>query len=209
MVVIAINSARRSSALRHPRCDLWILRSLRRIMRATDVQSRRLSAEYSITGPQVICLRTVHEDGPMTATALAKLVHLSSSTVVGIIDRLEQRAWVVRERSTKDRRQILIHVTDEGRDLLMRVPSPLQERLASGLSRLPEKEQVQLATSIERIVELLEVPDFGAAPLLDAQPIEDSIGGASANYREGQADDAPSRPGNAADRSRDPAGLDD
>ncbi|MBD3220443.1 MarR family transcriptional regulator [bacterium] len=160
---------------RHPRCDLWILRSLRRIMRAVDVHSRRLAAEYRITGPQVLCLQTVSDDGPMTVTALAKLVHLSSSTVVGIIDRLEQRGWIVRERSRKDRRQILIHVTEEGRELLANVPSPLQERLADGLAELPEKEQVELATAIERIVELLEVPDFGAAPLLETRPIEDSL----------------------------------
>ncbi len=159
----------------HPRYDLWILRSLRRIMRAADVQSRRLSAEYSVTGPQVLCLQTLHDDGPMTATALAKLVHLSSSTVVGIIDRMEQKDWVLRERSLKDRRQILLHVTDEGRDLLGRVPSPMQDRLARGLEELSEKEQNALATSVERIVELLEVPDFGAAPLLEASPIEDSI----------------------------------
>ncbi|MEZ4386896.1 MAG: MarR family transcriptional regulator [Candidatus Krumholzibacteriia bacterium] len=160
---------------RQPRCDLWILRSLRRIMRAVDVQSRKLSAEHRVTGPQVICLRTVRDDGPMTATALAKLVHLSSSTVVGIIDRLEQRGWVLRERSTIDRRQILIHVTDAGCELLSRVPSPLQERLATGLDRLPEKEQVALAEAVERICELLEVPDDGAAPLLETQPIEDSL----------------------------------
>lgn len=159
----------------HPRCDLWIMRSLRRIMRAVDVHSRRLSAEYSITGPQVICLQTVHQDGPMTATALAKLVHLSSSTVVGIIDRLEQRGWVMRERSLKDRRQILIHTTETGRELLSSVPSPLQDRLEKGLGALPAKEQVELATAIERIVELLEVPDFGAAPLLETRPIEDSL----------------------------------
>ena len=146
-------------------------------MRAADVQSRRLAAEYNITGPQVICLQTVHDDGPITATALAKLVHLSSSTVVGIIDRLELRGWVQRERSVKDRRQVLIHVTDAGNELLTRVPSPLQDRLASGLAQLPAREQVELATAIERIVELLEVPDFGAAPLLETRPIEESTGG--------------------------------
>jgi DNA-binding MarR family transcriptional regulator len=158
-----------------PRCDLWILRSLRRIMRATDVQSRRLAAEYSITGPQVLCLQTVAADGPMTATALAKLVHLSNSTVVGIVDRLEQKRLMLRERSTTDRRQVLLHVTPEGRDLLMRVPSPLQQRLASGLSRLPRSDQLALATAVEQICELLEVPDDGSAPLLETRPIEESL----------------------------------
>lgn len=178
---------------RHPRCDLWILRSLRRIMRAADVQSRRLSAEYSVTGPQVICLQTLADDGPMTATALAKLVHLSNSTVVGILDRLEQKAWIARQRSTTDRRQVLVHVTDQGRDLLGRVPSPLQERLARGLDRLPAREQLELATSIERICELLEVPDDGAAPLLEARPIEDSLGSPDLPTPEGDPDDAPPR----------------
>jgi DNA-binding MarR family transcriptional regulator len=195
----------------HPRYDLWIMRCLRRIMRAVDVQSRRLAAEYSITGPQVICLQTLHDDGPMTATALAKLVHLSSSTVVGIIDRLEQKGWVQRERSQTDRRQILIHVTDEGRDLLARVPSPMQDRLAQGLAELPEKEQNRLATSIERIVELLELPDFGAAPLLETRPIEESIATAPATPVEGDDHVAPHQPGAAdrpaspTDRGRDPA----
>ncbi len=188
---------------RHPRCDLWILRSLRRIMRATDVQSRRLAAEHSITGPQVICLQTLADDGPMTATALAKLVHLSNSTVVGILDRLEQKDLIARQRSTTDRRQILVHATDTGRELLARVPSPLQQRLASGLGRLPVREQVELATAIERICELLEVPDDGAAPLLETQPIEHSLGPPATPASEAGADDAPPHPQDQPDdRSR-------
>ena len=195
----------------HPRFDLWIIRSLRRIMRAVDVHSRRLAAEYSITGPQVICLQSIAEDGPMTVTALAKLVHLSSSTVVGIIDRLEQKGWVERERSQTDRRQILIHATEQGRDLLLSVPSPLQARLAHGLAELSEKEQHQLAAAVERVVELLEVPDFGAAPLLESSPIEDSIASAPATTVEGDDDAEPGQSGaaeadpHASDRGRSPA----
>lgn len=158
-----------------PRYDLWILRSLRRIMRATDVQSRKLMAEYEITGPQLICLQTLQEDGPLTTTALAKLVNLANSTVVGILDRLEAKGRIARERSTQDRRVVLVYITDEGRELLARAPSPLQNRLARGLEKLPEKEQIVLARSVERIVELLEVEDFGAAPLLESQPIETSL----------------------------------
>jgi DNA-binding MarR family transcriptional regulator len=177
----------------HPRFDLWILRSLRRIMRAVDVQSHRLAAEYSITGPQVICLQVVQDDGPLTVTALAKLVHLGNSTVVGILDRLEQKGLVQRERSTIDRRQVLVHVTPAGRDLLLRVPSPLQDRLAAGLAQLSEKEQLALATAGERLCELLEVPDFGAAPLLETRPIEESTGSPASIQPEGDDHDPPPR----------------
>lgn len=158
-----------------PRYDLLILRSLRRIMRAVEVQSHRLAAEYAITGPQVVCLQAVGEDGPLVTSALAKLVHLSNSTVVGIVDRLEQKGLVARERSTVDRRVVLVHATPAGRDLLARVPSPLQTRLANGLARLPEKKQRALAAAAGTLCELLEVPDFGAAPLLETRSIDESL----------------------------------
>jgi len=174
-----------------PRYDLWILRSMRRIMRAVDVHSRKLMADHKITGPQIICLQTLQEDGPVTTSALAKLVNLSPSTVVGILDRLEAKGWITRERSTKDRRMVLVYITDDGRDLLARAPSPLQERLQSGLDGLSEKEQIVLAQSVERIVDLLEVEDFGAAPLLETQPIETSLD-ASAT-KEDDNDDSESR----------------
>lgn len=153
-------------------------------MRAVDVHSRKLMTEHQITGPQLICLQTLLEDGPLTTSALAKLVHLAASTVVGILDRLETKGWVARERSTLDRRVVLVHITDKGRELVSQAPSPLQDRLVHGLAELPVKEQARLAQAVETIVDLLEVADFGAAPLLESQPIETSLAGPAANKDE-------------------------
>ena len=158
-----------------PRYDLWIMSSLRRIMRAVDVHSRKLMAEYQITGPQLLCLQALQEDGPLTATALSKLVHLAVSTVVGILDRLEAKGWIVRERSTQDRRVVLVYISEEGRNLVNQAPLTLQNRLAGRLVKMPVKEQGLLAQAVETIVELLEVEDFGAAPILEWQPIETSL----------------------------------
>ena len=101
--------------------------------------------------------------------------------MVGILDRLESRERIARERSTQDRRVVLVCITEEGRALLARAPSPLQDRLAQGLAELPEKEQIVLARSVERIVELLEVEDVEAAPLLETQPIETSLDNPTTN----------------------------
>lgn len=158
-----------------PGFALWIFRSLRRIMRAVDVHSHRLSAEHNITSPQLVCLRSLVDDGPLPPGALAKLVHLSPSTVVGIIDRLAQKDLVVRERSMKDRRQVLIYVTPKGIDLVQAVPSPLQARLAGGLAELSENEQIEIGRSLERLVELLELESTEeTAPLLDIAPIAEA-----------------------------------
>lgn len=165
-----------------PGFAIWIFRSLRRIMRAVDVHSHRLSAEHKITSPQLLCLRTLVDDGPLTSSALAKLVHLSPSTVVGIVDRLEQKELAVRERSMKDRRQVLIHVTASGIDLVKNVPSPLQHRLAEGLSTLTEDELITIGKSLEQLVELLELEETEeVAPLLDIAPIHEPQGSETAS----------------------------
>lgn len=157
----------------HSPFDLWIFRSLRRIMRAVDVHSRHLAAEFMITGPQLLCLQTLHEDGPLTTSALAKLIHLSSSTAVGILDRLEHKGWVHRERSERDRRIVLVHITPAGESCLAAAPSLLQDRLAAGLRALPEQDQLTIAQSLERILELLEMSSQDVAPLLEAGPLID------------------------------------
>lgn len=144
-------------------------------MRAVDVHSRRLLTEHKITSPQLLCLRTLVDDGPLTSSALAKLVHLSPSTVVGIVDRLEQKSVALRERSQVDRRQVLIHVTAAGVDLVKSIPSPLQYRMAEGLAALSNEELLTIGRSLEQLVELLELePSERVAPLLDIAPIPES-----------------------------------
>jgi len=168
--------------------DLWIFRSLRRIMRAVDIHSSKLSAEFMVTGPQLLCLQMLHDDGPLTTSALAKLVHLSNSTVVGILDRLEQKEWIARERSTGDRRVVLVNITASGEEFLKEAPGLLQDRLAAGLRALPEQEQRAIAQSLDKIVELLEMGHQEVAPLLESGPIiEPGDGAPAANSDAGGA----------------------
>ncbi|WP_269498236.1 MarR family winged helix-turn-helix transcriptional regulator [Castellaniella sp. S9] len=136
--------------------DLRILRALRRITRSVALHSRQLAACSHITGPQLVCLRTVIQHGPMTATAISREVHVSASTVVGILDRLEDKGLIVRERGREDRRIVFITATEAGRELARDTPSPLQQKLSESLKALPELEQATITLSLERVVALME-----------------------------------------------------
>ncbi|MFA7624874.1 MAG: MarR family transcriptional regulator, partial [Pusillimonas sp.] len=136
--------------------DLRILRALRRITRAVALHSRQLSAVSNITAPQLVCLRAVVENGPLTATALSREIHVSASTVVGILDRLEDKGLVRRERGREDRRIVFVWPTEAGIALAQGTPSPLQQKLAESLNALPELEQATITLSLERIVDLME-----------------------------------------------------
>lgn len=153
--------------------ELRILQALRRIMRAIDLHSRNLLANHRITGPQLITLLAVFERGPLTSAEIARRIHLSPSTMVGILDRLEEKALIRRVRHEEDRRRILIHLTENGRELLKRAPSPLQSRLAQALSSLSSLETSTIARSLERVVELMGASALDAAPMLVSGPIRE------------------------------------
>lgn len=136
--------------------DLRILMSLRRIMHFIDAYSRRLSTEHKITGPQLICLYSIVNAGPLTLSDLGKRVSLSMSTVNGIVDRLESKNLVVRERKDKDRRKVFITATRSGIQLTLNAPLPLHDRLSKEIADLPALEQVSIALSLEKIVNMME-----------------------------------------------------
>ncbi len=147
--------------------DLRILQALRRIIRAVDIHSHKLSTQHKITGPQLACLMIVDGEGPLTSSNLAKKVYLSPSTLVGIIDRLEEKQLVERNRSSVDRRQVHISVTAQGKKLIADAPSLLQDTLANALTELPEIEQVSITLALEKLVDLMEARHIGASPLLE------------------------------------------
>lgn len=144
-----------------------ILRAIRRIIRSVDIYSHKLATAHGVTVPQLSCLLRVVEAGPLTLKALAREVDLSSSTLVGIVDRLEIKELVRRERSTADRRQVMISATPQGVALASSSPPPLQDRLAESLDALPDFERAAIAQALERIVDLMEIRQVDAAPILD------------------------------------------
>jgi DNA-binding MarR family transcriptional regulator len=144
---------------------------MRRIIRSVDLYSKELTAKARITSPQLVCLLTLVEKGPMTATTISREVFLSPSTIVGILDRLEEKGLVKRERGSKDRRVVTVSATEQGRRLAECAPSPLQEKLTDALSALPQGEQIEIAKSLERIVNLMEAQHIDAAPILETGPI--------------------------------------
>lgn len=132
-----------------------VLKSLRRIIRAVDIHSKKLNQEYKVTAPQMICLYSLQKNGPMTQSQLAQDVDLGMSTVNGIIDRLHTKGWIKRNRDAVDRRKVFLELTESGTVQANGAPALLQDKLSDALQALPELEQAAIALSLERIVELM------------------------------------------------------
>ena len=146
-----------------------VLRSLRRILRAVDQHGRRLARLQGLTNPQLLCLREIRRNGPMNPGVLARSVSLSPATVTGILDRLEDRGLATRRRRNRDKRQVLVQLTEAGEGLLVGTPQPLQERFLERFESLPKERRHDVADVLEEVVAMLEAEDIDAAPLLSAE----------------------------------------
>lgn len=168
--------------------DVRVLRAIRRIIRAVDLHSKRLQQVQDITGPQLVCLLTLVRQGPLTLKALSQAIDLSPSTTVGVVDRLAGKGLVLRTRGQADRRHVLVSATAAGLATARQSPSPLQNRLVERLASITTGEQLVLARSLERLVELMGATDIDASAILDLAPIADPAPG------EATARPAPGRP---------------
>lgn len=148
-----------------------VLRALRRITRAIDLHSRQLSSTFGLTVPQLVCLRVIGLRGPMNPSQLASEVSLSQATITGIVDRLEARQLVRRERTSSDRRVVTVSITDAGLALIDAVPSPLQERFVARLHELSAEEREIMRLTLNKIVRMMDGDAIDAAPLLTNESV--------------------------------------
>ena len=142
-----------------------ILVAMRRMIRAVDLYSRRLVAQHQITGPQLLCLNQLAECQGLTVSRLAGLIHLSPSTVVRILDRLEAKGLVRRERSTGDRRRVIVSTTEAGRQFSLLTPYSDRHPLRQALQELAGEDRRRLADLLDALAATMAAPPLSAAPV--------------------------------------------
>ncbi|MEW5250093.1 MarR family winged helix-turn-helix transcriptional regulator [Microbulbifer discodermiae] len=144
-----------------------VLVALRRVIRATDLHSKYLARTSGLTAPQVLLLQAIRDRGEVTIGELANEVSLSQATVTNILDRLEKRGLVFRQRSKEDRRKVHAHLTDQGQEILRDAPIPLQEQFTRQFSDLKDWEQSMIISSLQRVAQMMDAQHIDASPVLD------------------------------------------
>ncbi|UCF72612.1 MAG: MarR family transcriptional regulator [Deltaproteobacteria bacterium] len=137
-----------------------IIYLIRRLMQAGELYTKELNKKYQVSAPQLNCLLALYENGPLSLSQIAKHVMVKSSTVTGIIDRLEQKKLVRRVRNCPDRRMITIELTEAGNALAEHAPPPIQRKIVDGLKRLPQKEIGKIVDGLNMLTQMLDVQDL-------------------------------------------------
>ncbi|MFD1382193.1 MarR family winged helix-turn-helix transcriptional regulator [Rhodanobacter aciditrophus] len=144
-----------------------VLVHLRRIIRATDLQSKRVVKACGLTIPQIMVLRAIEELGDVTVRRISDNVSLSQATVTTILNRLEERKLVERVRAQKDKRIVNARLTESGTEMLLTTPPLLHEKFIAEFEALDGWEQTQMLSSLQRVAMMMNAENLDAAPLLD------------------------------------------
>lgn len=148
-----------------------VVSTLRQIIRAIDLQSKKLTKRYGLTGPQLIVLKEIHKGSDRPISAIAKEVSLSQATVTSILDRLEQQGFATRQRSSLDKRKVNILLTEKSEKILDTNPSLLQEEFTDEFEKLEEWEKNMIISSLQRMASMLNAEKIISPPLLVSGPI--------------------------------------
>jgi DNA-binding MarR family transcriptional regulator len=141
-----------------------IIAALRQIAQAIDTYSRQLLTEHGLSSPQIGTLRVLARTGRSTPTELADALHLSPQTMAGILQRLEQRGLIQRQRDTADRRSFVVQMTPEGQKAEAKAPPLLRDEFTAQLEKLPAWEQSMMLATLQRIAQMMHAEDFEPVP---------------------------------------------
>jgi DNA-binding MarR family transcriptional regulator len=143
-----------------------VLISIRQIIRAVDIHSKRLARETGLSAPQLVVLRSIDELGEVTTRVLSLHVSLSQPTVTTILDRLETKGLVERYRSQKDRRVVHTKLTHSGKKTLKTAPPLLQEAFTDAFEALSNSRRNDIVSAVSDLAQMMRADDLDASPVL-------------------------------------------
>lgn len=142
-----------------------IMDNIRRVFQILNEQSQRIKQETGLTGPQLWAVGVIHEHGPINISNIARRMYLHPTTVLGIIDRLEARGLVLRNRSKDDRRVIWVELTQDGKDLVQLVPEVIQGLLGARLEGIALNDLAEIDEGIGHLVKIFGVQEMPPKPM--------------------------------------------
>jgi MarR family 2-MHQ and catechol resistance regulon transcriptional repressor len=118
-----------------------------KLVRATASVHRRIErtlTEHKLTENQLAVLEVILHLGPQCQRALAEKLLTSGPSVTLLVDQLEHRGHVRRERNTEDRRFITVQLTAEGRRFIEKIFPGHVEAIVGTFGALTGAQQEEL-----------------------------------------------------------------
>jgi len=130
------------------------LNTYTKLMRAAESVTARVGrcmSEADLTISQFGVLEALYHKGPLCQRDIAVKILKSTGNITLVIDNLEKRDLVRRERDSADRRYLTVHLTTAGTKLIAPVFARVEEAIVSEMSSLTTAEQELLGQLCKKL----------------------------------------------------------
>lgn len=129
---------------------------VRELIVAGDQYRQALAAALQVGLPEAAALNHLYHAGELTPTAIAERLGVTTASVTGLLDRLAASGYVARKPNPRDRRSILVALTEHGRRALTASFDLFTADIAQALSGTEPAERAVLEHLLRRATAALE-----------------------------------------------------
>ncbi|MBB6452352.1 DNA-binding MarR family transcriptional regulator [Salirhabdus euzebyi] len=128
---------------------------IRDINSQINVKLRIAFKDLELTPPQMMIMHMLCEDKKLKVSDISKKMSLANSTVSGILDRLENRNYISRKRSEKDKRIVYVYPSQQIEDLHTTLHNRVSTFLESIVEHASDEEMRNILTGLQTLKKLL------------------------------------------------------
>lgn len=140
-----------------------ILKDLRVVFRVTQAHSRWVEKQCGVSAVQLWALSELDARPGLSVSELSKALSIHQSTASNMLDKMEAKGLIQRNRTGADQRVVQLFATDAGKAFLANAPGPAQGAISHALAQLPEEVLNQLEFGLDSLIDTMTDVDMDAA----------------------------------------------
>jgi DNA-binding MarR family transcriptional regulator len=146
---------------------LDVLKKLRIVFRAAQRHSLWVEKQCGVNGAQLWIMQELHDRPGMRVGELAGKLAIHQTTASNLVDVLRKRGYIVKERDAADQRVVKLKLSDEGRQVLTKAPTPARGLLQEAILHLDAESLAKLDDGLQGMLSSIDKLDegFGMLPL--------------------------------------------
>ncbi len=138
-----------------------ITKQLRILFRAVQSHSKIVERQCGLSSAKLWMMWELFASPGLKVSELARALTIHPSTCSNMLDQLENKQLIRRDRSKSDQRAVNLFLTEEGTQLLATAPRPAQGTLSMALEHLSDKHLTYLEDGLNQLIQAMQVKDAG------------------------------------------------
>lgn len=146
-----------------------ILKHFRMLFRSVQKHSHWVEEQCGVSGAQLWALWELLLSPGLKVSELSRLLSIHQSTASNLLDKLEKRGLIRRERGGPDQRIVRLYLNPAGLEIINKAPRPAQGILMGALQNLSDETLNNLQNALGQVASRVKLKDESSAlkPLSD------------------------------------------